>query len=199
MPRLRPDARPGGIDPAVVLPRAARPLRPLRRADPPLAAAVTPTALLWPTAALGWLLLALAAVDARAFVLPYRLTVPLAAGGLAFHGWWTKSLPIDGLIGMAAGWGLFAGVIVAYRAWRGRDGMGWHAAALLGAGGAWVGWQGLAGVVLIAAVWGLAAALAAGLRRADARSPFGPALALGVWLVWLYGPPSLTFGFWGAR
>lgn len=162
------------------------------------AAAVMPTALLWPTAALGWLLLALAAVDARAFVLPYRLTVPLAVGGLAFHGWWAKALPIDGLIGLAAGWGLFATVILAYRAWRGRDGMGWGDAALLGAGGAWVGWQGLSGVVLIAAASGLAAALALGLRRADARSPFGPALALGVWLVWLYGPPSFAFDIGGA-
>lgn len=163
------------------------------------AAAVMPTALLWPTAALGWLLLALAVVDARAFVLPYRLTVPLAAGGLAFHGWRSEALPIDGLIGLAAGWGLFAAVILAYRAWRGRDGMGWGDAALLGAGGAWVGWQGLTGVVLIAAFSGLAAALALGHRRADARSPFGPALAWGVWLVWLYGPPSLTFDVWGAN
>ena len=75
-----------------------------------------------------------------------------------------------------------------YRRLRGREGMGLGDAKLLGAAGAWVGWQGLAGVLLIAAVTGLATAVV--LRRTSLSDalPFGPFLALGIWLTWLYGP-----------
>ena len=63
---------------------------------------------------------------------------------------------------------------------------------LLAAAGAFVSWEGLPSVVLIAAMIGLGLALTRGLRgnglTLDDRLAFGPALCLGVWLVWLYGP-----------
>ena len=60
------------------------------------------------------------------------------------------------------------------------------------AAGAWVSWMGLPSVLLIAAASGLAGALLRGLAEgklsARRRLPFGPYLAAGLWLVWLYGP-----------
>ena len=54
-----------------------------------------------------------------------------------------------------------------------------------------VGIENLASVVLIAAVLGLAFAMAAKLlgwaMTLGSRIPFGPFLALGTWWVWLYG------------
>lgn len=158
------------------------------------AVAVVPPALLWPTLGLGWTLLALAAVDVAAFWLPERLTVPLAVAGLAVNAWLLGDVPVAALTGAIVGWGAFAVVILVYRVWRGRDGLGWGDATLLGVGGAWVGWQGLPGVVLLSATAGLLGALLTGHRDADARIPFGPALALGVWVTWLHGPVILFAG-----
>lgn len=155
------------------------------------AVTVVPASLLWPTLALGWTLLALAAIDAEALWLPEPLTIGLGLGGLAVNGWLAGGLPVAALVGAVVGWTAFAAVIVVYRRLRGRDGMGWGDAALLGAGGAWVGWEGLPGVVLMAALAGLAGALLAGRGRGE-RVPFGPALALGIWVVWLHGP--ILFG-----
>lgn len=156
------------------------------------AVAVVPEALALPSAVLGWALLALSAIDARTGFLPERLTLPLLAGGLAVNAWIAGGVPVDALVGAVAGWGLFAAIIVAYRAWRGRDGMGWGDATLLAVGGAWTGWAGLPGTVLVAGLAGLAGALAAGIRRPDAAVPFGPALAFGIWVTWLHGPLALV-------
>jgi leader peptidase (prepilin peptidase)/N-methyltransferase len=55
-----------------------------------------------------------------------------------------------------------------------------------------VGWQGLPSVLLVAALMGLAGALVQarldGRLNSERELPFGPYLAGGLWLVWLYGP-----------
>ena len=79
-----------------------------------------------------------------------------------------------------------------YRRVRGREGLGLGDAKLLAAAGAWLGWQALPSVVLIAAACGLALALATALGGGKlgwtSRIAFGPHLALAFWLVWLFGP-----------
>ncbi|HRK95681.1 MAG TPA: hypothetical protein PK694_05105, partial [Rhodospirillales bacterium] len=62
-------------------------------------------------------------------------------------------------------------------------------------------WQGLASVILIGSLAALAAVgVAAALRRSVTAStaiPFGPFLAFGLWLTWLYGPlASALPGSW---
>jgi len=154
-----------------------------------------PSATLWAVAGLGWTLLALAAIDARRFLLPDVLTLPLVPAGLAVAyaaPRWPVA-PADAAIGAVAGFAALALIGLLYRRLRGREGIGLGDAKLLAAAGAWTGWQGLASVVLVAAATGLAAAVLAALirrRRLDplARLPFGVFLALGLWLVVLYGP-----------
>ncbi|MCB2101838.1 MAG: prepilin peptidase, partial [Rhodobacterales bacterium] len=140
---------------------------------------------------LGWALLALAEIDRRHMLLPDALTLPLLALGLAATGLLAPDQMINHLIGAAAGFAVLAGLALLYRRLRGRDGLGLGDAKLLAAAGAWVGWEGLPGVVLIGAATGLAWVLVAGRlsgRPLDPARPlpFGPFLALGLWLVWLY-------------
>ena len=102
---------------------------------------------------------------------------------------------LDGLLGIATGASLFILVAWAYRHLRGRDGLGEGDVGLLAAIGAWVGWYGVPGVILIASLSGLAwvgiqILLPRPLGRAD-WLPFGPHLCLGGWVTWLYGPIHL--------
>lgn len=143
-------------------------------------------------AVLGWQLLALGAIDARTMLLPRVLTTGLIGSGLAVAFIATPGWPVDQLVGALAGYLAFQTIAAAYRHLRRREGMGAGDAKLLAGLGAWIGWQGLPTVVTYAA---FCAFLFLAIRRvggarlgADTALPFGPFLALGGWLVWLYGP-----------
>lgn len=133
-------------------------------------------------ALLGWLLLTLAILDWRHFWLPDALTLPLAFLGLTIGLWATEVALADRLIGAAAGYLALLLVSVAYRRARGRDGLGLGDAKLLGAIGAWFGWQALPFILLLAALGGLAGAgvmaLAGRPVTGATRLPLGPFLAL---------------------
>jgi leader peptidase (prepilin peptidase)/N-methyltransferase len=142
---------------------------------------------------LGWSLLALAWIDLNTLRLPDALTLPLTAVGLAAAWLDPSSSLLSSLIGAVAGYGAFLGVQVLYQLARGREGLGRGDAKLLAAGGAWLGWQALPWVVLLAALLGLALALLYRMRgarlTADTAVPFGPPLAFAIWIIWLYGVP----------
>lgn len=141
---------------------------------------------------LGWTLMTLAVIDARHMILPDGLTLPLIPAGLAVAWLIDPARLVDHLAGAAVGFGAIVGLAAAYRRLRGREGIGLGDAKLLAAAGAWVSWEGLAGVLLLAAGGGLAGALVArlitGRLSGQDALPFGPYLAGGFWLVWLYGP-----------
>ncbi len=153
----------------------------------------------WAVAVLGWALLALALIDARHFLLPDSVTLPLAACGpvLAALGVLPGGVTlVDSALGLTLGFLALWATGEAYRRLRGRTGLGLGDAKLLAAAGAWTGWAGLPGVVLIAALSGIfSALLIAAIRRRRLSGatlvPFGVHLALGTWLVVLYGPLEL--------
>lgn len=157
---------------------------------------VVPGWLVWPTCVLGWVLLCLAEIDRRHLLLPDALTLPLLGLGLIVTALALQDWLPDHVIGAAAGFSAFALIAAAYRRLRRREGLGLGDAKLLAAGGAWLGWQALPTVVLLAAILGLAAVLAVRLVRRGEMRPlegdqpvaFGPFLAAAIWLVWLYGP-----------
>ena len=103
--------------------------------------------------------------DARYFRLPLVsniifLIAGLVVGHLAFG--ISKS---DALIGAGAGYLGLAAVAAAYRSLRGREGLGGGDPILLGGIGAWLGWQVLPTILLLAALSGLAFAVAQRLFR----------------------------------
>lgn len=147
------------------------------------------------TALLGWQLILIAVVDAEHFWLPDALTLPLLVTGLIAAAVLPKGDLIGSLIGAAAGFlGLWL-LAVAYRLLRKREGLGGGDPILLAAGGAWVGWVGLPSILLWASAAGLSLVAARLLTRravsGQDRLPFGPFLAVGVWLTWLFGPLGL--------
>jgi leader peptidase (prepilin peptidase) / N-methyltransferase len=146
----------------------------------------------WLDCVFGWWLLALGWIDIRRWLLPDVLTLPLVITGLAVAAAFDPEQLTERALGAALGYLGLRAVAFAYRALRGREGLGHGDAKLLAASGAWVGAMALPQVVLGAAVSALIAA--AGLRFAGVKLsagsalPFGPFLALATWLVWLFGP-----------
>ena len=157
-----------------------------------LAAAPGPDGLLG--AFLAALVLAIAVSDFRRYIIPNELTG--AALGLALlraatigpeAGW-------DGLL-WAAGRALavalpFLALMMGYRWWRGRDGLGLGDIKLAGVAGAWLGFVTIFAVVELATLSALGAYFLAGAIRkrpfkATAMLPFGLFLAPAIWLGWL--------------
>ncbi len=146
---------------------------------------------LWANCLLGWFLLALSWIDAEHLLLPDVLTLPLLLFGLTV----TFLLEPDHLTahasGAIAGYLAFQAIAFGYRRLRGHEGLGAGDAKLMGVAGAWVGTAALPVTVLIAASAGLAYAAfryASGATMTRLTElPFGPWLALGLWLERLYG------------
>lgn len=147
------------------------------------------------TALLGWQLILIAVVDVEHFWLPDALTVPLLVTGLVAAAVLPTGSLMHSAIGAAVGFlGLWL-LAFAYRRLRHRDGLGGGDPILLAAGGAWVAWIGLPSVLLWASISALSLVAARlVMRRAVSgqdRLPFGPFLAIGIWLTWLLGPLRL--------
>lgn len=158
--------------------------------------AAIPSATLAVTLALGVVLALLSAIDIETLRLPDWLTLPLIAVGLLA----TYALALDDVLwrlaATAAAYLLLFAMAVIFRHLRGVDALGLGDAKLFAASAAWVGFEGLPGVLLISSVAGLlfaaiAFAFGAKIDRAT-RIPFGPFLAGGFWLTWLYGPHLLS-------
>ena len=149
-------------------------------------------AYLWAGCVLGWTLLTLAWIDAEHLALPDVLTLPLILAGLLATWLLAPEAATDHALGAAVGWLALWAVAAGYRLARGREGLGQGDAKLLAASGAWLGWQMLSWVILLAALGGLAWALGRRLRgyrlAAATVLPFGPWLAAATWLLWLLGP-----------
>lgn len=127
-------------------------------------------------AAFWLLLLAPAILDAQHQWLPDPLTVVLGGVGVFLGGLATDVPLIHRLIGGAAGFVALWLIAFSYRRSRGREGLGAGDPKLLGAIGLWTGWFALPAILLIAALTGLAVAVAQGRSRLD-RMPFGTLLA----------------------
>jgi len=147
----------------------------------------------WSTVAalvLTWALIALAFIDLEHFLLPDRITLPLLTVGLLVNTIGGFTDPLSALIGAVSGYGLLWAVYHAYRALTGREGFGYGDFKLLGALGAWLGWQLLPLIILLSAGVGAAIGITLILIRRHQRSeplPFGPFLAGAGWLALLWG------------
>jgi len=149
---------------------------------------------LWLTCVLGWALVALAWIDWEHFRLPDALTLPLLLAGLGAAWLLDPYSAPEHAAAAALGYLALRGLALAYRALRGREGLGAGDAKLLAAAGAWVGLEALPVVVLVAALLGIGLALVARLRgqavTRETAIPFGPGLCAALWLAWLYGGVS---------
>ncbi len=147
---------------------------------------------------ISWYLIAAALIDLEHQLLPDVLTLPLLWGGLLASLLVplqpAASLPVDprtALIGAAAGYLSLWCVYHVFRLATGKEGMGYGDFKLLGALGAWLGWQMLLPIIIAAAAVGALSGMALILLRRHERGvpiPFGPFLAAAGWLALMWGP-----------
>ena len=139
-----------------------------------------------------WFLVALAGIDIDHQLLPDDLTLTLLWLGLAASLWSGPSsagLPVDtrsSVIGAIAGYGSLWSVYHLFRLITRKEGMGYGDFKLLAALGAWLGWQMVLPMVLVAACVGaVVGALMLTLRGQQRTTPvaFGPFLAGAGWVV----------------
>ena len=139
---------------------------------------------------LTWALLALAAIDLEKQLLPDTLTLPILWLGLLFNLGHTFTDPRSALIGAAAGYVSLWCVYHAFRLLTGKEGMGYGDFKLYALLGAWLGWQRLPLIILIAAATGALVGIGLILSRRLQRGipiPFGPYLAVAGWIALLWG------------
>lgn len=142
-------------------------------------------------------LLTLAVIDAEHYMLPDAITRPgIVAGiGVSFFSW-TAVGPFQAALTAAGGYGAFGLVARAYRRTRGVEGLGrgdWKMAAMLGA---FLGWQKLLLVVLVASIVGTLVGLVAMAVRGKHLQhalPLGTFLGLAGVAVVLVGDPILAW------
>lgn len=135
-------------------------------------------------------LVALAGIDLDHQLLPDAITLPLLWLGLLANVGGVFTDLTSAVVGAAAGYLVLWSVYWLFRLATGREGMGYGDFKLLAALCAWLGWQQLPLLLLIAsltgALYGTAALL---LKRHERRAPFafGPFLALAGWIALLWG------------
>ena len=128
-------------------------------------------------------LLALAVIDFKTLLLPDQITVPLVwLGILAAVTLPAMPTPLQAVLGAVGGYLLLWAFYWVHKLLTRREGMGYGDFKLLAALGAWLGWQGILPVVLIASTAGVAFAVV-GLARGTATRmtpiPFGTFLCIG--------------------
>lgn len=139
---------------------------------------------------LTWSLVALTLIDFDTQLLPDVITLPLLWLGLLVSLAEGGVSPEDAIIGAAAGYLTLWSVYQGFRLLTGKEGMGFGDFKLLGALGAWLGWQPLALVIVLSsgvgALLGIALILFVGRDRAQPM-PFGPFLAIAGLIAFLWG------------
>jgi leader peptidase (prepilin peptidase)/N-methyltransferase len=139
---------------------------------------------------LTWALIALAGIDFRHQLLPDAITLPLLWAGLLLSLTGTFTDPRSSIIGAAAGYLSLWTVFQGFRLLTGKEGMGYGDFKLLAVFGAWLGWQMLPLIVLLASLIGTLVGLGLMLsRRLQQGVPiaFGPYLAAAGWVALLAG------------
>ncbi|MDA8389846.1 MAG: A24 family peptidase [Gammaproteobacteria bacterium] len=140
-------------------------------------------------------LIALTFIDWKEQLLPDVLTLPLLWLGLLVNiGGRFASLEAA-VIGAASGYLSLWLIYHAFRLLTGKEGMGYGDFKLFAAAGAWVGWQLLPLLLLLASLAGAVVGLTLIALKRQGRSapmPFGPYLAGAFWLALFYGHPLLA-------
>ncbi|MEO1767234.1 prepilin peptidase [Thiobacter aerophilum] len=137
-----------------------------------------------------WALIALTFIDLDTQLLPDDLTLPLLWVGLLINLFGVFTDLSSSVIGAIAGYLSLWSIYWLFKLVTGKEGMGYGDFKLLAALGAWLGWQMLPAIVLLASLVGAAVGIALIVfARHDRRVPipFGPYLAAG----------GLVALFWG--
>ena len=139
---------------------------------------------------LTWSLISLTMIDFDHMLLPDQITLPLLWLGLLININGTFVPLSDAVIGAAAGYMSLYSIFWLFKAITGKEGMGFGDFKLFAVFGAWIGWQLLPLLILMASVVGAIVGIALMLFKNHQREqgiPFGPYLAVAGWITLLWG------------
>lgn len=139
---------------------------------------------------LTWALIALTVTDLHTMYLPDNITLPLLWLGLLLSLRPVFANAPSAIVGAAVGYLLLWSIFWTFKLATGKEGMGYGDFKLMGALGAWLGWQTLPQIVLLSAVVGAAVGIALmAARRAEwsSKIPFGPYIAGAGWIALMWG------------
>ncbi len=139
---------------------------------------------------LTWALIALSLIDYDHQLLPDSITLPLLWLGLLLSLFGVFTDPQSSIIGAVAGYLCLWGVYQLFRLATGKEGMGYGDFKLLGMFGAWLGWQAIPQIVILASLVGAIVGVTLIVVRGRDRNlpiPFGPYLAAAGWISLIWG------------
>lgn len=155
---------------------------------------------LLPVLLLTWALLVLSLIDIDHQILPDNITQPFLWLGLLCNlfGLYTDlhSSVIGSMVGYLSLWSVYW----AFKLLTGKEGMGYGDFKLFALFGAWLGWQALPMILLLASVAGAVIGISLILLKKhewSAKLPFGPYLAIAGWIALLWGD-SLNQIYWSS-
>jgi leader peptidase (prepilin peptidase) / N-methyltransferase len=139
-----------------------------------------------------WTLVALTCIDIDTQLLPDNMTLPLLWIGLIFNLFGVFAPLKDAVIGAMLGYLILWSIYWLFKLITGKEGMGYGDFKLLGALGAWFGWQKVPTIILLSSAVG--AVIGIGLMIAAKRGkevpiPFGPYLAGAGFLTLYFNQP----------
>ncbi len=159
----------------------------------------------WESAAaimLTWALITISVIDIDHQIIPDSISLPFVWIGLMlslFHPMaGAEVLFVDAktaIVGALAGYLSLWTIYQLFRLMTGKEGMGYGDFKLLAVLGAWLGWQMLPLIILLASVVGAAVGISMIIVRGRDRNipiPFGPYLAAAGWIAMLWGNQIIT-------
>jgi len=145
--------------------------------------------------ALIWMLVALTGIDIDTQLLPDSITLLLLWLGLAVNLFAVWTPLSSAVLGAMLGYGSLWSVYWLFKLVTGKEGMGYGDFKLLGALGAWFGWQAVPLMILLSSFVGAALGIAILLSKRQGRDtpmPFGPYLAGAGLLTLFFGDTLIT-------
>ncbi len=139
---------------------------------------------------LTWVLIALTMIDTDTQLLPDDMTLPLLWAGLILNSFNIFTTLESALWGAVCGYLSLWFVYQLFKLLTGKEGMGYGDFKLLGALGAWLGWEQLPIIILLSSVVGAIIGIAMILIKGRDKNipiPFGPYLAIAGWISLIWG------------
>lgn len=145
-----------------------------------------------------WALLVISVIDLEHQLIPDDIVLPLLWLGLLCNYFGLFTDIHASVIGAMAGYLSLWSVYWLFKGMTGKEGMGYGDFKLLAMLGAWLGWQALVGIILMASLAGALIGIILIVKKQQDKNtpyPFGPYLAIAGWLNLLWGKElSFIFG-----
>jgi leader peptidase (prepilin peptidase)/N-methyltransferase len=145
---------------------------------------------------LTWALICLTMIDFDKQLLPDDITLPFLWLGLLCNLFDMFTSLQASVIGAMLGYGILWSIFILFKLLTGKEGMGHGDFKLLAMLGAWMGWQSLPLIILLASLSGSIIGIIIIIFRGHERTipiPFGPYLAISGWISLIWGEEIIRF------